>query len=289
MKKIKNIMSLLSIVLVLASCTSEKELALSYVEKFSLKGYKPVEKIYVCLPNSVLHTNQTLNQIDDFVDLDYDVQDSVIVANTKILNRINDSIFLQQFNDNLIYNLGRLGIPVEVVDDPILMPKAVKNKVFTLYILQLEAEEFVKRTRSDYEDNKNNLYYYYDYDLKGFSTNVWYLLNDTVDGDNKDVYFKNFETIDEFEGTIKEIKGNKALGVGVFDKIDVNDAYLMAYRAGAISAKKFCEKIINDYVRENVKGLPAYYYYFNPIDKTVTYYDYELYKDNESFIKIDKD
>lgn len=285
MNKIKKYTLLLAAICCCA-CSSEKDLAKSFVEKFSTRSYTPTEKIYVCLPQTVVHTNQTLNQIEDFANLDYDTQDSVIIANTALLDKINDEIFLQQFNDNLVYNISRLGIPMEIVSDPALMPKAVPNKIFTINILQIEAEEYVQRTRSDYED-KNN-YYYYDYDLRGFSTNVWYLLNDTATSEeNIVVYFKNFETMDEFNGSIKKIENGKALGVGRFDRINVNDTYRSAYRAGAISAKKFCEKIINEYVKDNIKGKkPLYYYYYNPVDNTIEHYDYQSYKDNESFMPV---
>ena len=289
MMRIKNIgFLLIGVALCFASCTSEKELANTFVEKFSMRSYTPTEKIYVCLPTSVVHTNQTLNQMENFTDLDYETQDSVIAANTSILNAIDDEVFLQQFNDNLIYHLKRFGIPVEVVTDPDDMPKAVQNKIFTLHILQIEAEEFVKKSRSDFEDNKNKMYYYYDYDLKGFSTNVWYLINDTTSAsDNKDIYFKNFETIENFEGTISEIKNNVAYGKGTIDKLTANNAYEEAYKAGAISADKFCEKIINDYVKSNIKGIPSYYYYYSPVNKSVTALDYQYYKDEDTFIKIE--
>ena len=290
MKKMKHIGFLfMGIALCITACTSEKELANKFVEKFSMKSYNPTEKIYVSLPTSVIHTNQTLNQIENFLELDYDIQDSVIAAHTTILNTLDDKIFLQQFNDNLLYHLKRFGIPVVVVADPKDMPKAVANKIYTLQILQIEAEEFEKKSRSDFEDNTNNMYYYYDYDLKGFSTNVWYLINDTTSAaDKKDVYFKNFETIEQFEGTINTIKNNVAHGKGKINKLTVNDAYSEAYKAGAITADKFCEMIINDFVKSMIKGLPSYYYYYNPVSKTVNPYDYQYYKDTDSFIKIEQ-
>jgi len=280
---------MMGIALCITACTSEKELANKFVEKFSMKSYIPTEKIYVSLPTSVIHTNQSLNQIENFSDLDYNIQDSVIAAHTTILNTLDDKIFLQQFSDNLLYHLKRFGIPVEVVSDPSDMPKAVANKIYTLQILQIEAEEFEKKSRSDFEDNTNNMYYYYDYDLKGFSTNVWYLINDTTPlADKKDVYFKNFETIEQFEGTINTIKDNVAHGKGRISKLTVNDAYGEAYKAGAITADKFCEMIINDYVRSIIKGVPSYYYYYNPVSKTVSHYSYQYYKDTDSFIKIEQ-
>ena len=61
-----------------------------------------------------------------------------------------------------------------------------------------------------------------------------------------------------------------------------------AYKAGAITADKFCEMIINDFVKSMIKGLPSYYYYYNPVSKTVTPYDYQYYKDTDSFIKIEQ-
>ena len=86
---------------------------------------------------------------------------------------------------------------------------------------------------------------------------------------------------------IDKIEKNKAIGTARFDRINVNDTYRSAYRAGAISAKKFCEKIINEYVTDKLNGdKPLYYYYYNPVDNDIIHYDYQLYKDNDSFIPL---
>ena len=269
MNRIRNIMVLLFAILLLGSCVSERDMAKSFVEKFSMKNYVPTEKIYVCLPKTVVHTNQTLNQMESFLDLEYASQDSVIVANTEILNLIDDKIFLQQFSSNLLYNLQRLGIPVEIVEDPLNMPKAVENKIFTLQILQIEAEEFIKNTIS------SDFQFSYSYDLKGFSTNVWYLLNDTSSTENKDVYYKSFEVLDQLNLTDCWKKDSTYYAKGIHSKINVNDAYNMAYKAGAMSAKIFCEKIINDYIASKVR-FPKYYYVYDPVNNEV----YDIYSNN---------
>ncbi len=286
MKRTKFIGFLMSIMIV-SACTSEWNLANSYVEKFSTKSYVPTEAIYVCLPTSVVHTNQTLNQMDDFLDLSEEQQDSVINTNTKFLNKLDDAVFLKQFNDNLVYHLKRLGIPVTVVSNAQELPKAVPNKIFTLNIVQVEAEEFVKKTRSDFYDAE--VYYHYDYDLNGFSTNVWYLLNDTIANDtNPTVYYKNFEVTDVFNGEVRSIKGQKAHVTGKMQRIAINDAYKTAYLAGVISAKLFLEKIITEYVGSQVKGMPNYYFKYNPMTNRLYDYEYLERGKEESFQKIEE-
>ncbi len=262
-KVIKSLLALVSVSLI-ASCVSVNEVASEYLENLPTQKDGPAAKIYVCLPTQVVHTNQTLNQIDGFSLMPISVQDSIIKSETKLLNKLNDEAFMRQFSENLIYHLRRTGIDVEIVKDEASLPKS-GEKTFVLNIPQIEAEEFVKKSRSEFVD-VDRTYYHYDYDLKGFSTNVWFIFNtpDTT----SDVYYKGFEIMDSFDGYVDKVKNNKASIKGTFKRINVNDVYNTAAKAGKQTAVLFVEKIINDYVR--TKGYSTNnYYMYNPVNNTV--------------------
>ena len=265
----------------LASCISSNEMASEYLDNLPKAKDGDAAKIYVCLPTSVVHTNQTLNQIDNFLYLSPSVQDSIIKANTKFLNLVDDKVFLQQFSDNLLYHLRRTGITVETVASAHELPVA-GPKTFILNIPQIEAEEFIKKSRSDFME-KNGTYYHYDYDLNGFSTNVWYLFgNDT----NGDVYYKNFETMDQFNGQVDKLQNKVATVHGKFKRIDINDVYRTAAVAGQKSAVLFVEKIVNDYLVS--KGRADKYFIYRPVSNKID--DYGISAQNgkkRSFQKID--
>lgn len=248
---------------IIAGCVSSNEMAAEYLEKLPESKDGQAAKIYVCLPTQVIHTNQTLNQIDGFFYLSRTVQDSIIVANTKFLNLLDDKSFLQQFNDNLLYHLRRTGLEVIAVANPNDLP-APTDKVFVMNIPQIEAEEFIKKSRSEFTE-KNGTYYHYDYDLNGFSTNVWYLFsNDTASA----VYYKNFEIMDKFKGRVEQIANKKATITGHFDRITINDVYKDVADAGKMTATLFVEKIINDYLAK--KGRNDRYFLYSPISNAVS-------------------
>lgn len=257
MKRITTYLMIAIAAMSLASCLSSNEMASEYLEKFPGDKDFPQVKIYVCLPTEVIHTNQTLNQIDNFLYLSPSVQDSIIIANTKFLNRIDDKVFLQQFTDNLLYHLRRTGAQVEAVADRNAIPQTGEN-CFVLNIPQIEAEEFIKKSRSEFVE-KNGTYYHYDYVLNGYSTNVWYLFGN----DTNAVYYKNFEIMDKFKGQVEEVKNKKASVTGKFRRININDVYEDVAFAGKRTAILFVEKIVSEYLAS--KGRDNTYYIYNPI------------------------
>lgn len=239
------------------ACTSSMEVANAYFDRVTNGDEsKKVEQIYVCLPTEIIHTNQTLNQMDNFMRLSEKVQDSVIKANTRFLNQLDDDKFIDKFAKNLVYHLERFGIPVKVVFSESELPQAVDNKIFILDVVQIEAEEFVKQSRSEFTEN-DGTYYHYDYALNGFSTNVWYKFNG-----KDDVYYRNFECMDAFSGKIDKIQNKQASISGSFNRITMGDVYNTALRAGKTSGVLFAEKILNDYL--NSQGYNDYYYWYVP-------------------------
>lgn len=240
------------------SCTSEYSVAKSYLRKFERRGGSP-EQVYVCLPKTVVHTNASLNDIADFPSLTPGQQDSVIASLTELLDKVNDSIFLEQFGQSLLYALSRANIPVAIVQDEEGLPSA-DSVHFTLNVVQLEAEEFLQRSRSDFSTS-SGVYYAYDYDLRHFSANAWLKLNarDTA----APVAFKNYELADSFGGTVTSLKDRKATLEAHFDRIDLNDAYFAARMLGETCARLFVERLIADHVRA-VRGTNERYFRYSP-------------------------
>lgn len=244
---------------VMSSCSGEFSVAQKYVNQHRRGSKKITEKIYVCLPREVLHTNSNLNEILDFAYLSIAQQDSVIRANTTFLNRVDDSIFLSQFSGNLLYILSKFDVPVILVPDAGSLPKP-DSEHFTLNIVQIEAEEFTTNSRSDFY-TKKGAYYHYDYPLHHFSTNVWYSVNATDSAEN--LYFKSFDCADSFSGVVTSLKDNKATLKGKFNRINMNDIYGTATAAGYRSGVYFIEKMILDHVK-SVNGKNEGYFFYYP-------------------------
>ena len=277
MKKVLMYICLLLCV-VICSCTSSKDVAESYFDKITNSENKKEIQVYVCMPTEVIHTNQTLNHIDNFALLSETAQDSIIKAETKFLNKLDDDKFIDLFAKNLKYHLEHFGATVKIVFDADELPQTLDNKTFVMNIVQIEAEEFIKQSRSEYTE-ANGTYYHYDYNLKGFSTNVWYKLNG---GD--DVYYKNFECMDVFNGEIDQINDVGASISGYFKRVSISDVYNSALTAGKESAVMFAEKILNDYLKSN--GYNYYYYAYDPQYNRIIQLD-KGFEKVRSFKKLD--
>ncbi len=261
----------------LSGCHSEYHLANSFLTKFERQKKDATEQIYVHLPSTVLHTNSALNEIDDFALLSVRQQDSVIYALTHLLDKVNDSIFLNQFNQSLLYTLSLSNIPIVIVDEAAHLP-AADSQHFVLNILQLEAEEYLQKNYSDFSTRKG-VYYHYKYDLRHFSSNVWLSLGDSA------IYFKNYELGERFNGTVTQLKGNQATLQSHFDRIDVNDAYLTARTLGVLCGQIYLEQLINKQIADSNAD---YYYLYDPSTNSV--YDRVLATDaaQAGFQRIDR-
>lgn len=259
MRKQLYILTVLSFILLLSSCSSDLHYANAFLRKFERNKASATEQIYVSLPRTLIHTNSSLNEVPGFSLMSEREQDSVIASLTRFLDKVDDSIFLDQFNKAFLFTLSRTRIPIVVVNDRSQLPMA-DDQHFTVDIVQIEAEEYVQRQRSDFR-TKKGMYYAYDYDLHHFATNVWLRLDprDTID----QVYFKNDEISDDFRGTVKSIKEGKATLKTDFDRIDINDVYRSARRLGSACATLYVEKILAEYVCRS-KGTNQSYFFYNP-------------------------
>ena len=257
MKKTILFTSLLA--LLLTGCSADWFYAGSFLSKFEQQKDNATEQIYVSLPKSVIHTNSSLNDIAGFMFMTDREQDSVIASKTAILNRLDDSIFLAQFNGAFLYVLSRTKIPIVLVDDASRLPQADDNH-FTIDIAQVEAEEYLQPGRSGFTTQRG-VKYGYDYELRHFAMNVWFRFDarDTADI----VYFKNREIAEDFHGTVTSLRTDKATMKTHFDRITVNDAYQLAWNFGAQCATLYIEKMLSEYVCRT-KGTNSTYFYYSP-------------------------
>lgn len=268
--------------LLTASCSSDYSCAKSFLNKHKRGSASATEKIYVCLPQSVIHTNTSLNAVSNFPYLTERQQDSVITALTALLNKIDDSVFLSQFNSALLYTISRTNVPIVLVDDETQLP-APSDQVLTLNIPQLEAEEYLQKRRSDFS-TRGGTYYAYDYDLRHFSTNAWFVF-----GGDSNVYFKNLEISETFKGTVKQLsqRDKKATIDGHFNRIAMGNVYQTARDLGTLCGTLYVERVLTQYVRSK-RGSNSEYFYYQP--KTNDIGSEKPYKDGiaEGFERLSK-
>lgn len=256
----------LVLTMLLPGCKSDMHYASSFIRHADSKN--STAKIYVVLPTEVIHSNSSLNEVEDFAYLSERQQDSVIGSVTAILDKLNDSIFISQFSNAFLYTLSRLRMPIVLCQSASQLPVADSN-TFIVNIVQLEAEEFVQPSRSDFRTRKG-VYYAYKYNLRHFSTNAWFQFG------NDDVYFKNNEVSERFNGVVTKLKDQKATLRSKFERIGVNEAYSSARTLGTECATLYVEKMLTDYVRLKKGTNNSYFYYdayANKIPVVVPYED----------------
>ena len=264
------VLTLLLSLLLLTSCSSDLYYAGSFLYKFERSKPTATEKIYVHLPQELIHTNSSLNNIAGFMLMSEHEQDSVIGSKTKILDKIDDSIFLSQFSSAFLFTLSRTRIPIVLVDDASNMPVA-DDQHLTVDFVQMEAEEFLEPCTSSFRTRKG-LDYRYDYDLRHFALNVWLKLDARDSVGN--IYFKNEEVEESFHGVVTSLEEGHATMRTSFDRITVNDAYRVARRLGSLCATLYVEKVLTEYVCRTKGTNHTYFLYdagMNTIEDVIPY------------------
>ena len=242
-----------------AGCSSDLYYASTFINKFERQSDKAVEQIYVALPQGVIHTNSSLNEVAGFMFMSEREQDSVIASKTAILNRVDDSILLSQFSSAFLYALSRTQIPVVVVSDPSKLPVADEGH-FTVNFVQMELEEYLQPGESRFS-TRGGVNYSYPYQLRHLSLNAWMQL-DARDSASE-VYFRNREIEETFRGTVTSLRDGKATLKTHFDRLAPADAYRTAWNLGIECATLYVEKILTEYVCR-AKGTNQTYFYYNP-------------------------
>jgi len=256
MKRLTLILSILCS-LAFVGCNSDYYLANSYLNKFERGSDKATETIYVRMPQGLIHTNSSLNDVPGFMFMSVEEQDSVIASKTAILDKLDDSIFMNQFASLFLFTLSRTQMPIVLVPADAAMP-AADNQHLVVDFVQMEADEYIEPHRSDFSTRKG-LRYSYDYELRHFALNLWLQFGA---GDSS-VYFKGDEVAEQFSGTVTALRDGRADLKTHFDRINVNDAYTLARRMGYQCAVLFVEKMLTDHVRD-VKGANEFYFLYDP-------------------------
>lgn len=258
-KLYKNLILIFSAAMLMTACGSDYYYAATFLNKFERGKSEATERIYVSLPDGVIHTNSSLNDVAGFMFMSDREQDSVIASKTAILNRIDDSILCAQFNGAFLYTLSRTKIPIVVVDSPAKLPMA-DDQHFTVSVVQMELEEYLQPSESRFS-TRSGVNYVYPYQLRHLSLNVWLKLDarDTADV----VYFRNLETEESFRGTVTSLRDGKATMRTHFDRLSPADAYRAAWNLGVECATLYVEKVLSEYVCRT-KGTNQTYFYYDP-------------------------
>jgi hypothetical protein len=227
---------------IISSCAFAQQAAKEFVLK--QRDTSTNEIVYIAITDSVFHANETISQMPNFEQLDKETQDSLIKKYTIVSDKVQDSVLLRMYKEELAAELQNLGFKV-IITQAENFPDTLSEREHTLNIVQLELEEFAI-IDSIFATNKNQLPYVYHKTLSGVRFNSWLIYNEK-DSVETLMFFCDEEVVDDFYGQIT-FKQNEPKVDYSLTKINPNDAYDVAFLGGRTSAVYFYNFLMNGYV-----------------------------------------
>lgn len=262
-----------SVALIFCSITSFGQ---SYAKEFVNKqnDTNSQDVVYLYINPSISYRNESIEKISNFDSLDEDIQNELFKKYAPLQDSINDSLLISNYGKQLINTLLSLGLKV-IYTSPENFPKKIDETHHTLYVAQLELEEFTYPDSLVYEKDQSIKYYK---QINGVRFNTWLIYNE-ADTNSRLVFYDDEEITDHFEGEI--IKQNNEYTASYdYNKIQTKDAYETSKENGITSAQYFFNFLMNKYVWIRSQGNINYYYSINPQTK-------ELEADTQPFDNFD--
>jgi len=251
------------LVLLLAGCSPERNLARQYVKSHTGNG------IMVIPLNELFKDNLSL-RYDTIIKYNPDQLDSMAWAQSLFIKRVSDSIFLTLFTNSLIDELTINGYDV-YVDGSSDVFLSLPDPKWVLQIAQLQLNEGHSYNYYEVYSEESGEAYYDSLRINGVSLSSWFEVS-RANTDNKQVLFlegyiqdkiKRGIDLNLLEGTIGLQQNRRA--------IEMNDIYNMANQLGKKHAELLFDYFINDFIRENIPAgiVNRKYFYYDHKSKSL--------------------
>ncbi len=229
----------------LISCSYDRKLAKQFVES------NPDISILVMPTNDIFKVNMKLDELgDDTVGMDEWQIDSALMANSKFLKDISDSIFLEAYYNSFFEELGRLNIKTfneEYIDSFLF----IKSPAFLLNIAQIEVDEYIK----DFKDSQeyDDFVYTKTLPLNAVSINTWFEISRLNNNKgSRRVFFVEDDVSDNAYGYFSENLFTGQISYKYFlREIEVEDIYRKCEELGEQYAGYVFDYIMNSYISRN--------------------------------------
>ena len=273
--KIGVLFSLAILIVLLISCTAERELAREFVN--TKKG----TPILLLSTDRLILTNDKLKRILSFDSLDVSSQDSLWTAKTLYLDSVNDVKLLSKFYEKTRIELEKYGIKVytkETVDSF----NTLEATKYTLNIAQVEISEddYIYR---DEELFFNSLVYYQDQTINVINLNFWFEFSSSG-FKNEKVFYSTFSINDLLESSfLLDDATNNVTYHYKITPVKLSGIYQLTENSALRSTNYFFNYLMNNYVKENLPSNVV-----NP-----KYFSYDRFtgflfnNENERFVELD--
>ena len=256
-------MTALLIMGLMMSCSSEKKFATAFVDK------KTNKSALVFFPDFLFKTNQKTFLLDSLGITDKTQFDSVLLAHSKYIQHIDDSLFLANYVLGFTKELSSFGFSV-FDENKVAEFMEVDTNAFVINIAQIELEETIYTDRD--EALIYDTYYFHDQDLEAVYVNSWIEISKVNENSDKpNIYFATSLITDDFEGDFSYdiFTGNINYAYNI-DSLEQADLYNYAYKLGRTFASYTFDFLLNNYLDKTVtkEERSDKYWRFNPYDKT---------------------
>lgn len=248
MRRIRQVLILFPIsflALVLAfACSPEKKLA----TQFAKSGL--TRHVLLFAPEKIFKTNTKIDILDTLGITDESLFDSVLFANSELIQYVNDSLFLSNYMLGLEKELKVFGFEV-FKEDKTGSFLEVDSNSFVIYVAQIEIEEAVTPVRD--ETIYYETYYYHDHILNAANVYSWFEISEVNEEKDQQVYFTSDMIIDEINGefTYDIFQGGVKYYYSI-DSLEQKDLYEYAYLLGRTYAGYTFDVLLNNYLKKKL-------------------------------------
>jgi hypothetical protein len=238
----------ISLSILFVSCSTERKLAVYYA-----KNTSSINAI-VLPPAYLFKVNQKTYLLDSLGITDESLFDSVLYANSTLLQYIDDSLFISNYIYGYKKELAVFGIKVFGEDQMGAFLESDSNSIL-INVAQIELEEFIYPW--DDEQQISDIIYSYSHLLNAVNISSWIEIGKYNQGESQhEVYFATDMVTDKVDGQFNyDVFSQKNLQYMYnYDSLTVSQLYDYAYVLGRTYAGYTFDLLINTYLD---KKLPA--------------------------------
>ncbi len=248
----------LAVMLSLGSCSVEHKIAREYV------GSDTTRSVLVMSPDIVYKKSLKEWQIDSAARLDERTLDSLLWVNSRYLQYIDDSAFINRYMGNYIAGLVELGFTV-YTEDSLLSFLSGKPNAFIINVAQIELEEYVMPLR---EEAQFDEYIYSEVvDLNAVNLNSWFEISPLNAEEDETLFFASLYLTDDMEGYFRQypFTGEVRFSYEV-DTLQLDAVYSLGALAGYLYSGYTFDYLLNSYLdkkseEEGFERSDTYYHF----------------------------
>ena len=232
--------------ILLTACSPERKLASEFVKTGSQKS------VLLLSPDFIYKASLKKDILDSLNITDETLFDSVLIANSKFLNELDDEKFIDNYMLGLEKELKIFGLKV-FVEERTADFFEVDSNAFIINVAQLEIEEdyYVFRDETKYYDN----YFYHDHRLNSATVNSWFEISRiNTQQNNHKVYFAEDVIIDDVDGDFNlDLYNSEVKYYYTIDTLYTDELYDYAYLLGRTYGGYTFDLLLNQYLDTELK------------------------------------